>query len=124
MTPVTEMGRALVIVMALLGVPLMLMFLVNLGSALGAGIRYMYNKVFCHLCKRQRKIARNQAKVNPVENGKVPVEEPEKKEDDNSHQLPATLIVGIIVLYLLMGEYFVFMKAHFSILTFLKIFIL
>jgi len=46
LTPKTDAGKLLTVLYALVGIPLMLLYMTNIGSILGASFKYTYSK-FC-----------------------------------------------------------------------------
>lgn len=53
--PKTEWGRIFCISYAMLGIPLMLMFLANVGDVLAEVFKYIYAKVICCGCLKSKK---------------------------------------------------------------------
>ena len=46
MTPKTDLGKLATIIYALVGIPLMLLYMTNIGHILGTTFKYLYTK-FC-----------------------------------------------------------------------------
>lgn len=53
--PVTETGQLVCIFYALVGIPLMLMFLANIGDAMAKAFRIIYGRGCCYLCRKKRR---------------------------------------------------------------------
>lgn len=68
--PKTEIGQLVVIIYSLLGIPLMLMFLANIGDAMANFFRVAYGRGCCYFCWKQRQknyeISRQQARRGRV----------------------------------------------------------
>ncbi len=52
---VTQFGQFLLIIIALIGIPLNLLFLLNVGNSFAEWIRIAYDRGCCYLCKRRRR---------------------------------------------------------------------
>ncbi len=53
LTPKTDVGKLMTILYALVGIPLMLLYMTNIGHILGSSFKYTYSK-FCRWVKRER----------------------------------------------------------------------
>ena len=77
MAPKSQMGQLVMILYSLLAIPLMTMFLLNIGGAVADCVRFLYNRGCCYLCWRKRETTHGKwppqkkgDKVAAVEEGK------------------------------------------------------
>lgn len=54
-SPRTDKGKLMTIVYAIIGIPLMLLYLTNIGDILAKSFRYVYGG-FCSLCKQNSQL--------------------------------------------------------------------
>ncbi|ESN94959.1 hypothetical protein HELRODRAFT_102762 [Helobdella robusta] len=96
-TPQTFYGRLVCIIYALVGTPLMLVFLANIGSIMADVFRFVYVRVCCCGCLRHR-IGSNPGDIAKLKN------EEEYSEDDDEHiSVPITVTMAMITGYIFMG---------------------
>jgi potassium channel subfamily K member 18 len=55
LTPKTDVGKIMTIVYAIIGIPLMLLYMTNIGHILGASFKYSYSK-FCRYSLKRYQI--------------------------------------------------------------------
>uniref|UniRef100_A0A6A7G7E2 TWiK family of potassium channels protein 7-like n=2 Tax=Hirondellea gigas TaxID=1518452 RepID=A0A6A7G7E2_9CRUS len=56
-SPLTFYGQMYCIIYALVGCPLLLLFLANIGDAMGNGLVYIYSRMCCRCCRAQRNLS-------------------------------------------------------------------
>ncbi|ESN94958.1 hypothetical protein HELRODRAFT_193671 [Helobdella robusta] len=97
-TPQTFHGRLVCIIYALIGIPLMLVFLANIGGVMADVFRFVYTKACCCGCIRPK------PELNS--NGTSEPENPDEYADDEEEELlsvPITVTLAMVAGYIIMG---------------------
>ncbi|XP_042221495.1 TWiK family of potassium channels protein 7-like [Homarus americanus] len=102
--PKTKAGRLFTILYNVIGIPLLLIFLANIGDFLANSCRYLYSRVCCRWCRFRRRLAETRA-------GKT-VEKRSLWKDDVGYEkymatekvnVPIVVNLCIITVYLMLG---------------------
>ncbi|CAD5115160.1 unnamed protein product [Dimorphilus gyrociliatus] len=123
--PKTYWGRLVCIAYALLGIPLMLLCLANIGDVMADIFRFVYGKICCCGCCR-KKGDKNKDKENESETGSKgrrtpeawkkqyagpggqvvddPEDDDEEEDEDEKISVPLTITMAVIAGYIFMGS--------------------
>ena len=103
--PKTDTGRIVTIGYAVLGIPLTLLCLTNIGDVMAHGFRLLYAKVCCGLCcllfRPSRKKLPDPEKGLPPEEQRMMMQEEEKSEE--VIHVPTSLCILLMASYIMLG---------------------
>lgn len=109
MAPKTSSGRIVTIGYAVLGIPLTLLCLTNIGDVMATGFRVLYGKVCCGLCCKLFKPSRRRRRIPAYDAEKglgqhvVTTEEGETDKPKEVIQVPTSLCLLLIAGYIFAG---------------------
>ncbi|KAI3381014.1 hypothetical protein SNEBB_005006 [Seison nebaliae] len=92
-SPNTWEGQIVCLCYATLGIPLFLLFLANISTALGSFFRFTYMQICCRVCYRKKLKRIKEMKEEGIE----------LDEEETNVSIPLTVTMGIIVLYIFGG---------------------
>jgi len=104
--PKSFSGQLFTIVYALVGMPLLMLFLGNVGNAMGDGIKYSYSRICCRWCRVRRRISERLPGQSLRKCKKV-------IDDDIGHEdymptdeisIPIIICILLIILFLAFGS--------------------
>ncbi|KAK3877621.1 hypothetical protein Pcinc_017656 [Petrolisthes cinctipes] len=103
-SPKTNSGRITCILYSVVGIPLLLVFLANIGEFLATSFRYIYSRLCCRWCRVRRRFTemKKGKKVQKKSLWKDDVGE-EKFMPTSKVQVPITVNLCVIFVYLLAG---------------------
>ena len=96
--PTTNTGRMFCIVYALVGIPLLLVFMANVGDLLGATLKWIYSRVCCAWCRATRK-------KNQMMNRDYSEELYELNDRTEIVEIPIIICLILIVGFLFIGAF-------------------
>ncbi|KFM60338.1 TWiK family of potassium channels protein 7, partial [Stegodyphus mimosarum] len=107
-TPKTQLGKIITILYSLIGIPLTLIFLANIGDLMASVFRYLYSRLCCRWCRGSRRrsefsremIVKMGGRLPPLSNDEVGKEEYMPTE---KIQIPITMNLLLISLFILLG---------------------
>ncbi|GAB6032400.1 hypothetical protein CHUAL_011038 [Chamberlinius hualienensis] len=109
-TPKTELGMIFTILYAVLGIPLLFLFLANIGDIMAKSFKFGYSRFCCRWCRSRRKISEYRKGDDSIivprchmrlANEKVGVEE--YMPTDEAH-VPIILNLTVISVYIIIGS--------------------
>ncbi|XP_064613309.1 uncharacterized protein LOC135477085 [Liolophura sinensis] len=101
--PITPLGRLVTIVYAVIGIPLTLLCLTNMGDLMAKGFRFLYARICCGLCCRPFRW-RPKPRPDP-EKGEIHVMSHKKEDIEEEIRVPTLLCVFMIVGYIFAGAF-------------------
>lgn len=101
--PITPLGRLVTIVYAVIGIPLTLLCLTNMGDLMAKGFRFLYARICCGICCRPFRW-RPKPRPDP-EKGEIHVVSHKKEDIEEEIRVPTLLCVFMIVGYIFAGAF-------------------
>lgn len=71
-TPKTQLGKIVTILYSLIGIPLTLIFLANIGDLMASGLRYSYSRLCCRWCRGARRRNEYDRTAGALRGGRLP----------------------------------------------------
>lgn len=105
--PKSFFGQMFVIIYALIGMPLLMVFLGNLGGLMADAIKLTYSRLCCRWCRARRLVSERVPGMNPKKYKKL-IDEVVGDEDympTDQIEIPIILLVSTILFFLLVGAY-------------------
>ncbi|XP_067657555.1 TWiK family of potassium channels protein 18-like [Haliotis asinina] len=111
--PSTDLGRMMTMVYAAIGIPLALVCLADLGKhfTLGLKLLWAFSRRYCNCCKKMRNARRGKYATDDVEGDTKTIDiKPGDKvyygyKIDDEFNIPISVAVGILVLYIFLGAF-------------------
>lgn len=103
--PETQWGRIMVIAYALLGIPIMLLCLANIGDVMADMFKYIYVKICCCGCfRKKRKDTDTTSQTGSVHSDDDDAYDSDEEDTDYQEvSIPLTITMGVIAFYLVFG---------------------
>lgn len=99
-SPSTQKGKIAMIIYTILGLPLMMLFLANIGNGMANCVKYSYSRLACRMCRvrrRQTELGQEVTKTNRVSKDLVGKEDYMPTDDIQVPIMVTLVIMGLYV---------------------------
>ncbi|CAM1318757.1 Uncharacterised protein g7024 [Pycnogonum litorale] len=104
--PKTDMGKIATILYAIIGIPLLLVFLANIGDGMAKAFRYSYSRLCCRWCRSRRKNS-EYSELSDSKKAKKKANGLNEESVGNEDYMPTNKVVVPIVLNLIIMSFYV-----------------